>query len=320
MGLFSRTIVGIDIGHASVKVVGVSVSRRPRVVGFADVPVDTKYLAKEGTVDPALVAQALQQAMRTAFPRAIHAQEAYASVSEGIVFRKILEVPISVTIDEMANVVRAEVVEYLPDDIANLEIDYQILGELPGELQQVMVVAVDKKVVSNFLEIAKLAKLKLKALDPKPSAVGRAIVLPRDTSPVILVDIGAQMTSISIYAQHAVWVTGSVNMGSDTIRNPETGELDPKKEVKLERLVDGIVDELTHVVKFYQNRASGEQEIKQIRLSGGGALLEGVVVAIKNQVKQEVLLGSPILPLPQGADSRFIGALGCALYTLYDLV
>jgi len=317
MGLFSRTVVGIDIGHASVKVVGVQISRKPVVVGFGSAPIDAKYLAKEG-MDPKAIADAIQQAMHSALPHPIRTTEAYASIAEGIVFRKILEVPGTVTPEEMGNVVRAEAVEYLPDDIANLEVDYQVLGALPGDLQQVMVVAVNKRLVENYLNIGSLAKLKIQAIDPKPSAVGRAAVRPQETQPVILVDIGAEMTSISIYAQHAVWVTGSVNMGSDLIRNPETGEMDPKKEDKIERLVDSVVDELTHVMKFYQNRASQEQEFKEVRLSGGGSLIDGVLEAIQKQVKQKVVQADMVLPMPEGADRRFAGALGCALYPYYE--
>ena len=163
MGLFSRIVVGIDLGHASIKVVGVALGKQPRVVGFAEVAVEQKYIFKEGSGDPAIIAEALKQALAIAKPQAIHTKELFAVVSEGHVFRKVLELPLSVQDDEMQQVIRAESVEYLPDEVDRLEIDFQALGVLPGDLQQVMVAAVAKDIIENFVTLGKLAHRRLLA-------------------------------------------------------------------------------------------------------------------------------------------------------------
>ena len=314
MGLFSRIVVGIDLGHASIKVVGVALGKQPRVVGFAEVAVEQKYIFKEGSGDPAIIAEALKQALAIAKPQAIHTKELFAVVSEGHVFRKVLELPLSVQDDEMQQVIRAESVEYLPDEVDRLEIDFQALGVLPGDLQQVMVAAVAKDIIENFVTLGKLAHCSLQAIDPKPSAVGRAVVLPSEVAPVILVDVGAEKTSISVYAEHMVWVTSSVNLGLD-ITVPKEGE--EKTPVNIVRLIDGIADEVTHVQKFYQNRSSQAGVVTEIRLSGSGSLSEQLAEALQKQMKMKVVLAKPVISVPEGFDRRFLGALGAAFYPLY---
>jgi len=317
MGLFSRTVIGIDLGHASIKVVGVALGHKPRIVGFAEVAIDPKNIFKDNGGDPAVVAEALRRALATAQPKAIHAKELFAVVSESHVFRKILELPTSVLPDEMPQVIRAEAVEYLPDEIDRLQIDYQPLGTLPGDLQQVMVVAVANNIIDNFVVLAKESHLRLRAVDPKPSGVGRAVVLPGQGTPVILVDIGAEKTSISVYARHMVWVTSSVNVGLD-LSAPKDGE--EKAPVNMERLVDGIADEVSHVQKFYQNRVNQQDEVTEIRLSGSGSMAEEIMAELQKQTKIPVVFAQPIVATPEGFDRRFLGALGAAFYSLYGKV
>jgi type IV pilus assembly protein PilM len=320
MGLFARQIVGIDLGHASVKVVGIVAGKNPTITGFAEVPVDAKYLQKDNP-DTTVVAEAIREAMKTAVPHPIRAKEAYITVSEEAIFRKILEVPEDISLADLPQVVRTQAVEYLPDDIETLEIDYQVLSTEPKCPKQVMLVAVSKQLVEHYLGITKEAKLRVLGIDPKPSAVGRAVVLPTDKEPVLLVDVGSQSSSISVYAEQMIWVTGTVNMGGDIIKDLATGKPDEERKAeKLKQLANGLADEIDHVVKFYANRASQEGDIKELRLCGGGSMIEGLDKLLGEEVRQKVVIGKPIVDLPEGCDRRFLGALGSALYPMYDLL
>jgi type IV pilus assembly protein PilM len=319
MSLFERVVVGIDFGHSSVKAVGVAIGAHPKVIGCGEAPIDPKYLLKDGMADTAVVAEALREAMKMAAPKAIKSSDAYAIVSEDIVFRKILDVPSGVNPDELPQVVRTEAVEYLPDEIGTLEIDYQPLGILANDIQQLMLVAVPKRAIEDRLGVFASAKLKPCAITPKPCAIGRACVSPQETEPVLLVDIGSEMTSISVYASRAIWVTGTVNMGGNVLKDAATGEVDAsKKDAKLDRLADAIGDELSHVLKFFQNRVAGDKPVKQVLLSGGGSMIEGLAELIQKQTTLKVVHAKSIIPLPAEADRRFLGALGAALYPLYE--
>jgi type IV pilus assembly protein PilM len=323
MGLFSsHQSIGVDIGHASVRVVGIELGRKPKITGFSEVAVDPKYLLREGFQDPKAIADAIQEAMHTATPHIIKPSAVYASISESQIFRKILELPVLGNAEEYQQVIRTEAAEYLPDSIENVELDYQMLGAVtPEGIQQVMVVAVAKRVIQDYTAVFSSAKLPLRAIDSKPAAVGRAIVAPEEKGAVILVDIGSESCSISVYDQHSIWVTGTVNMGANIFKDADTGTIDEEKlPTRLKQLSNNLLDELDHVLKFYANRTSRQDAVKELRITGGGSLTPGIAEILQPEVGQKVVLAKPIIPVPEGMDRRFNGALGSALYPLYDLI
>ncbi len=322
MGLFgSNQVVGIDLGFASIKVVGLTIGKKPAVIGFGEASVDPTLLQKEGLEDPTDVVEALKDAMKMALPKPIKGSDAYLSVSEASVFRKILEVPRNVTGNEMSAVVRAGVVEFLPEDLDSLELDYQVLATpKDSETQQVMVVAVSKKAIEQYLNLCKKAGLTVRGIDPKPSALLRSVLGPKVTEPTVIIDIGSETSSISLCGSGAVWVASAVTIGANSLKDPATGKIDTdQKGEKMTRLAGGLADELDHVVKFFANRASGTAaEIKQVRFTGGGSLTEGFVEMFAKETGLEVTLAKPAVAVPPAFNNRFMGALGSALYPLFE--
>jgi type IV pilus assembly protein PilM len=315
MGLFARTVIGVDLGHASVKVVGVRLGSKPTVVGCAEVPLEPRYLQKEGFEDPQMVAKAVREAMVAA---KLSATDVYAAISESLVFRKVLELPLNLSQQELEQVIRTQAAEYLPDSLDTVELDYQPLG-VTRETQQVMVVAVSKRVIQDYLAVFSSAKLPLRVIDTKPSAVGRAIVEPGEKGGIVLIDIGSEVTSISVYDQRKIWVAGTVNMGGSLFIDPATGKVDEERRAdRTKRLVTTIVDELDHTLKFYSNRSANQDKVKEIRLSGGTSMSEGLCEAFAEVVDYKVTLGKSTVKMSDQCDRRFFGALGSALYPLYE--
>lgn len=313
--------MGIDLGHSSIKVVGLTVSKNPKVTGAAEIKVDAKALEKEGLDNPTEAAEALKDALKHATPKPIRTKDAYISISESAVFRKILEVPRTVSDAELPTVVRAAVVEFLPDDIDSLELDYQPLPTpKEAEMQQVMVVAVSKQLIEQYLNLSKMAGLNLHGIDPKPAALMRSVVGPKATEPIVIVNVGTAMSTLALCADRAVWVASTVTVGSDILKDPSTGEIDPeKKEEKMGRLVSALADELDHVIKFYANRGSGGTvAVKEVRLTGSGSLLDGFDTKLAEETSFKVVYGQAPFPVPQNCDRRFMGALGSALYPMFE--
>lgn len=323
MGLFgSNQSIGVDIGHASIKVVALTIGKNPRVTGFTEINVDPKELEKEGLENPTEVANRLKEALKLATPRPIHGKDAYVSVRETAVFRKILEVPRNINEAELPTVVRAAVVEYLPDDIDSLELDYQPLPT-PKEspMQQVMVVAVSKKSIEQYLNLCELAGLNVMAIGTKSAALLRAVAGPRVTEPIVVVNVGSDTSTIVLCADHVVWVASTVTGGGNMLKDMATGEIDQDRvPEKLRRLTNSLADELDHVVKFYANREGGSNTtVKEVRVTGSGSLLvDGLDQLLAEESGLKVVYGQSPVPLPEKCDRRFMGALGSALYPMFD--
>ena len=321
MKLFPEHVLGVDIGHASVKVVGIELGSQPTFLGCKEITLDPKFLQKEGFDNPILVGQALREAMRTAAPKPIVANQAYSTVSESLVFRKVIEMPFLSNAQELNAAIRIEASQYLPDNIDSVELDYQLLGALPdGNTQQVMIVAIPRKIIQEHLAVFDAAKIKIRGIGIKPEALGAALVKLTEKEAVMIVDIGSEMSSVSIYHNKVIRVTGTVNMGGNMLKDPSTGELDQGEwDAKLKRLVTTLLDEIEHVQKFYINRSISTSEVKELRLSGGGSMAVGLQEALAKEVEgMKVVLGQPVISIPAFCDRRFTGALGSALSPLFE--
>lgn len=321
MALLSQHVLGVDIGHASVKVVGLALGRRPQFLGCKEITMDPKYLEKEGFADPRLIGQALQEAMRTAAPHAIVANEAYSTVSESLVFRKVVELPPLPHVDELEEAVRLEATQFLPDSLDNMYLDYQMLSSV-GEsgMQQVMVVAVPRKVIQDHLAVFSAAHIHIKGIGVKPGALGAALVRPNEPDAVMIVDIGSEVSTISVYNRRVIWVTAAINTGGNLLKDEDSGQVDEAHYAeKSKRLANALIDEIEHVQKFFLNRAAGTSgSLKGILLTGGGSMTVGLLEQIQSMTELQVAPGESVIAVPPFCDRRFIGALGSALSPLYE--
>ena len=317
----AKHVIGIDIGHSTVKVVGLVIhGHKVSFTGCKMTKIDPQYVKKDGFTNTQVVAQVIREALAAAAPRAVKAGAAFALLPESILFRRVLELPASMAAEELEGIVRLEAAEYLPSPLEEMELDFSPLGLLPdGKEQQIMVVAAPRKIVEDYWVAFKQAKLQLQAIDPKPSSLARACIPFDHKEPVILVDIGSETTSISVWDRGMIQVTSALNVGAEVLKDPATGEIDEEKEpALLKNMVTSIVEELEHVSKFYSNRRTTD-EIMDIRLSGGGSLAPGVDKYFEAAIDgAKISFCQPIIQVPPFCDRRFLGAIGAALYTPHE--
>jgi type IV pilus assembly protein PilM len=310
-------VIGVDFGHASVKVAGLRLGAKPSLLGCKAVALDPQFLTKEGFKEPAAIAVALKEAVATSAPHRLPVVPCVVALSEVILFRKILELPVMTEGDDLRSAVRLQAAEFLPLPVDEMEVDYQVLGRAEGgDSQQVMVVGAPRKIIDDYLAVFKLAKLPLAAIDTKPAAVGRLLAAGVKDG-VVLIDIGSELSTISIYQAGMVRVTSTVNMGGDIIKDAATGEVDTERDAKqLLRLTQALGEEVDHVLKFYANRSAEAQPVSKALLAGGGSMIANLLEGVAKEIGIPVEINKPSLELPPFCDRRFGGAVGAALYRL----
>lgn len=314
MAIAGRNILGIDIGHASIRVVGLT-GIRPKFVGCSEVFIDQKYLQKEGYDNHELIAESLLGAIQAMEPHKIKPHSVCVTISESVVFRKLIELPEMKDEDELKGAIILASNEYFPDGIDQVELDYQVLGvnEI-NKLQQIMIVAIKKKVSDDILKVLNLAKLTPILFEPKPESVGRAYIPINRKSAALLLDIGNSSTTVSAYDRGIARVTSSLNAGLFSVKDFSKSAEGEIVDVKLPRFVDQIVEEIEHVRKFYANRAVHYNEIKDLYLSGAGAVYESVETSVKKAVDVPISNSGLLIDVSKKCDKRYYGALGAGLY------
>ena len=304
MPLFASSVLGLEVSASTLRAVELSLGRRPKLKTFASLEIPQTEQQHTAKLDVLTIAPHLKELLANKGGRRFGSKELYVSISEELVFRKILELPAHVTEDELGLVVRTEVASFLPEDISTMELDYQVMPrgadnpEGPG--LHVSVVAVSKQIVSDYLALARNVKLKLRAVDTRPAALARATVPATEKNEVLIIELSERGGLVAVVQQGLVWATGLAKFGADV----EAG-------------TSAVIDELDHVVKFYANRTGTVSSIKTVYLIAPEALRADFHKALSAQLQDAYTL---VVPDTLGIidDVLYAGALGSALYPVYE--
>ncbi len=120
----SRSVVGLDIGSSSVKAVELKAAGKGyRVAAFSSQPVPADSIVDGAIIDGASVAEAIRRVFES---KAFKTKEVVASLSGNAVIVKKISLPV-MTASELDESIYWEAEQYIPFDIQDVNLDYQIL-------------------------------------------------------------------------------------------------------------------------------------------------------------------------------------------------
>ena len=234
--------------------------------------------------------------------------------------------------EELAESIKFEAEQHIPFDIDDVNIDFQILGPLedePGQMD-VMLVAWKKDSVNEYTSVVREAVV----VDVNAFCVGNAYEISNEIEPdrsVALVNIGASTINLNILKGGITVFTrdsavGS-NMHTEALMREFGIEHEAAEMLKMGEAVDGagpedaapvleqasdeIVGEIARSIEYYQSTGYME-EIHEIVLSGGGALIPGFSEMLAQSVGLEVRLAEPFrnINIPGKFDVTFLEEMG----------
>src|SRR5439155_1247642 len=150
----SKSVVGLDIGSSAVKAVELKmVGKGFKVTAFAIEPVPPDSIVDGAIIDGTAVADAIRRLFEQ---KAFKTKEVAASLSGNAVIVKKINLPV-MTEAELAESIMWEAEQYIPFDIQDVNIDYQILDagtgpESKGTMEVLLVAAMTENVL---LEVQK---------------------------------------------------------------------------------------------------------------------------------------------------------------------
>lgn len=315
MALFTRKepILGIDIGPSAVKLVELSRSgSRFRVESFAIEPLGEGLVEDRNPSDISEVAEAIKRACRKAGARS---RRAAVAVPTSSVITRTVPMPAEFKESDLETNITIEAVQYIPYPIEEVYLDFETKGLSPAssDMQDVMLVATRKENVDTREATLKDAGLTPAIVDveayalenafrlvmehlPKPSAAGAISLSKSRDSLIVLVDIGATITSLYVLQQDRVIFTREQRFGCDqlTLRIAEAYSLsrDQAEQAKrsgvvsedyptmiLEPFKQMLAEQIGHGLQFFfssDQYVSGHYNVDTIVLSGGGAAIIGL--------------------------------------------
>ena len=218
---------------------------------------------------------------------------------------------------ELHNTIYAEAEQYIPYDIDDVNIDYQIIGESEFSSEQisVLLVAVKKDLVAEYIELIHLAGLNPRIIDVDTFALQNAYeILPyKNTEQItLLADIGASKMSLNILkANTSLMVRDNMsgtnqlleeisNQAGITIEEAEQVLNGEKKDVGRKDMIRSVClkvaqlwcSEIFEVVNAFQS-STNSGKVEKIVLSGGGVFVEGFKDCILSELEADVSIINP---------------------------
>src|SRR5881296_1072815 len=191
----SKAVVGLDIGSSAVKAVELkAVGKGFKVVAFAIEPVPPDSIVDGAIIDGAAVADAIRRVFEN---KAFKTKEVAASVSGNAVIVKKINLPV-MTDAELAESIYWEAEQYIPFDIQDVNLDYQILNpgtsaEANGTME-VLLVAAKKDKIADYTGVITQAGRVPVVVDVDAFALQNAFELnygPEAGAVIVLLNAGA---------------------------------------------------------------------------------------------------------------------------------
>src|SRR6201988_2173621 len=217
MALFggkSRQLVGLDIGSSSIKAVELKATKG----GYELVSFGTENLAQDTVVDGAIMdAPQVANAISKIFDeQRVKTKNVATSVSGHSVIVKRVQLPL-MTEEELYDRIPSEAIQHIPFDIADVNLNYQLLESMDSQMD-VLLVAVKKDKILNHTNGLVQAGKAPTVVDIDAFALQNCYEMNYDPDPgqtVALLNVGASVMNINIVRGGVPLFTRDVSVGGN---------------------------------------------------------------------------------------------------------
>jgi len=339
MAFFNRSkpLVGLDIGSSGIKAVELTKSKKGyQLTGFA-----YEALGPDAVVDGAIMdAPAVAESIKKTFLAAKFKPKGVATgVSGHSVIVKRVVVP-AATPDEVEASIQMDAEQYIPFEIAEVNLDYQVVG--PGTTtsdeagMEVVLVAAKKDKIQNHTNVISLAGKTPEVVDIDAFAIQNAFEANYTVAPeatIALLNIGASLMNINITKGGMPLFIRDVSVGgnqyTDILQKELQLNFQEAEDLKtgkgagseaemvqplLESITDMLITEVQKTFDFFRETYPSET-ITQVLICGGTSHMHGLAERIQATFSYPTEILDPFKSITVGpkVDAEKITTLGPAL-------
>jgi type IV pilus assembly protein PilM len=325
------SVLGIDIGASSVKIVQLRPSRGAAILEtygeIALAPYGQQPIGKPVKLPAEKIAEAMTDLMKEAN---VTARNGGISIPFSSSLVTVLSLP-KVDAAALKQVVPIEARKYIPVPISEVTLDWFVIPEDEGQDsafdqlkpktpkpagQEILLVAIQNETMSNFQAITADAGIHVEFYEIEIFSAIRSC-LGHGVAPILVVDIGAASTKMYIVERGIVRLTHLVTLGgaqmTEVLGRSMGWEFEKAERVKRERglleskaysaeenerigsallsTLSRVFSEVNRVLLSYGQRYN--KNVAHVVLTGGGASLPGLAAEAKRSLSAEVEIADP---------------------------
>ncbi len=303
----AKSLVGLDIGSSSVK----AIELKPAGKGFRVSAIGVESVPPDSIVDGAIIdGGAVADAVRRLFAnKRFKAKDVVASLSGNSVIVKKITLPTR-TAAELSESIYWEAEQYIPFDIQDVNLDYEILDQGTEGSMEVLLVAAKKDKIGDYTNVISQAGKTPVIVDVDVFALQNAFEANYGFEPtgvVALLNAGASAININILSGSQSVFTRDVSMGGNAFTEAVQKELNLPYEsaemlqkgqdvdgatyedarAVLRAMTDNVLLEVEKTFDFFKATASNDR-IDCIMLCGGASRVEGFAESLRERFTTEV--------------------------------
>jgi type IV pilus assembly protein PilM len=311
-------LVAIDIGSHSIKMAQMEGSGDNfELLNFSVMPLKEESIVDGVIREPDEVVEALTKLIKL---EKVETRYAVASIAGEAVIIKKIRVP-RMTAEELKENIASEAEQYIPFDIDDVSIDFQLLDGTGSEesedkdTMEILLVAVQKDLVDSLTEILYDAGLKPAIIDLDVFAMVNACGLGVDLKAegvVAVIDLGESFTHLNIIQEGVTAYTRDIPLGGNfcTKKLMSKFNLSHKEAVKLKlgkisaelkgdevvevivQSFEKVIDEVQKAFEFFST--TFDSPVNRAYITGGGALIQGMEGLFSDRLNTSVEILNPM--------------------------
>jgi type IV pilus assembly protein PilM len=327
-------LVGLDIGSHSIKLIELASGKGGyRLKRFVTAPLPADVIVDGAVMDSGSIIEVIREIVSG---HKIKNRDVALSISGFSVIHKKVTLNY-MSEEELAESIQWEAAQYIPFDIEEVNIDFEILGENPDNPDQmdVLLVAAKKEIINDYETLMAESGLEAHVIDVDSFAVENmyeSLYGIEDHEVVALINIGASTLNFNVVKGPISLLTRDVSVGgkqvTEDIQKQYNLSYEEAEMLKLgpndawdqyknfDRLIrnacETIATEIQRSLDFFYTNYP-EEQVGRIGLCGGGARTPGLVENVHERLGIETALLNPFERMSFSSreyDESYLNAVG----------
>ena len=318
MSFFKRKVkalVGLDISSTSVKLLELSRhggGYRVESYGVKALPIGS--VIEKNISDEGAVADAIRQVLSQSKCKL---KDAAVAVAGSSVITKVIDMPAGMDEDALEAQITIEADQYIPFPLDEVSIDFEVLGAVEDNPEQVKVLlaACRRENVELRASVLESSGLNPRVVDVEAYTIERAYPLiaqewvDQESTLVAIIDIGATMMTLSVLLDGLTVYTREQLFGGKHLTEEiqrryglsfteaglakkQGGLPEDYEDEVLSPFKDSVVQQVTRSLQFFF--AGGQyNKVDQIILAGGVASVDGLAQIIEDRLDTKTSVANP---------------------------
>jgi len=326
----SNSVVGVDIGSSSIKVVELKKRKEKAILQtYGEIalgPYTSVEVGQSTKLDPSKISEALVDVLKEANTSTSSSAIAIPMSSSMV---SIFRMP-KMNDKQLGQMIPVESRKYIPVPISEVTLDWFVIPTTknddqeevqekpkkvtPKDFIEVMVVAIHNDVLSNINNIVGSTTLTPSFFEVEMFSTIRSTIDSVDNASVMIVDIGAAATKVYISERGIIRDSHIISRGSQRITQNlvQTLNIEFSHAEQLKRnygrnneahdnaltdaiawVIDPLFSDIKNIISRFQLK--NNKVVSKIVFVGGGSLLSGLTEKAQTKLNTEAVVGDPFL-------------------------